>query len=98
MPFGWPICPPSLNSSSLWRRASPAVMALAQGEFVSTCLASSSVHWGAGLVFQEGAAADSAAERQVKQPKNTRKLRIRHLARLNGIAGHFPTAGRKTRT
>jgi hypothetical protein len=44
--------PPALRSSSLWRRAMPATVSLAQGDFSRTMWASRSDQSAAGLFYQ----------------------------------------------
>src|ERR1035438_2458958 len=72
-PRGCPIGPPSLSWSSVSRRVITALFSFTQGDRARTCLASSSVHWAAGLLFQTGSAA-------MRSEEHTSELQsLRHL-------------------
>src|SRR5580658_4176918 len=81
-PLGWPMLPPSLRSSSVGRRATPAITILAQGEFSRICRVSSSVQFAIGLSLQTGSAAISKIAEQGIKTSNVRfinRLLNRHL-------------------
>src|SRR5258708_16865258 len=72
-----------------------ALTSRAQGDLARTCLASSSVHWAAGLLCQTESAATSTATEKAKQSDCKSKLRITEHLELHQDANrqlHFTSA------
>src|ERR1700683_1931846 len=75
-PTGCPICPPSRSCSSVSRRVTTALTCFVQGDTVRICLASSSVHWADGLLYQIGSDAERLAAAAIRQADCLQMLRI----------------------